>query len=152
MMNAKYKPRIESFLQSKSIAVLGYSSQGSQPANAIYEKLKKNGYRVFAVNPKADQIREVPCYPDVKSIPEAVEGAVVCTPAHASEQAIKECAEKGIAQVWMHTGFGPGSYSPEAFKTAKELGLAVIPGGCPMMYVKPDIFHRCMGWLKKLPE
>lgn len=151
-MNAVYKPKIEAFLQLKSIAVLGYSSQGNQPANAIYQKFRDNGYQVFAVNPKADQVKDVPCFPDVKAIPEAVQGAVLCTPASATEQAVRDCAERGITQVWMHIGMGPGSYDPEAFETAKKLGVEVIPGGCPMMYVKPDIFHRCMGWLKRLPE
>lgn len=151
-MNAVYKPKIETFLQLKSIAVLGYSSQGNQPANAVYRKLKDNGYQVYAVNPKADQIKDVPCYPDVKSIPEPVQGAVLCTPVSVSEQAVKDCAENNITQVWMHTGMGPGSYDHQAFETAKKLGLEVIPGGCPLMYVKPDIFHKCMAWFKKLPE
>jgi predicted CoA-binding protein len=151
-MNALYKPKIEAFLQQKSIAVLGYSSQGNQPANLIYKKLKDNGYQVFAVNPKADQVEDVPCYPDVQSIPEPVEGAVLCTPAKAAEQAVQECAAKNIQQVWMHTGMGPGSFDQQAFAKAKALGMEVIPGGCPLMFLKPDIFHRCMGWFKKLPE
>jgi predicted CoA-binding protein len=134
------------------MAILGYSSQGNQPANAIYKKLKDQGYAVFAVNPKADQIKDVPCYPDVKSIPEPVKGVILCTPAGAAEQAVKDCANQGITHIWMHTGMGPGSYDPKAFEMAKKSGMEIIPGGCPMMYVKPDIFHRCMGWLKKLPE
>ena len=151
-MNAVYKPKIKAFLQLKKIAVLGYSSQSNQPANAIYKKLIDNGYEAFAVNPKADQIHDAPCFPDVKSILESVQGAVLCTPAGATEQAVKDCAERGITHVWMHTGMGPGSYHHNAFETAKKLGLEVIPGGCPMMYIKPDIFHKCMGWLKRLPE
>ncbi len=151
-MNAKYKPMINAFLQLKSIAVLGYSTDRNQPANFIYKKLIKNGYKVFAVNPKADQINDVDCYPDVKSIPEQVQGAVLCTPANATNQAVKDCAESNINHIWIHKGIGPGSLDAQAFETAKELGLEVIPGGCPMMYVKPDIFHRCMGWLQKLPE
>lgn len=151
-MNALYKQKIEAFLQLKSIAVLGYSSKGNQPANAIYHKLRDNGYKVFAVNPKADQIKDVPCFKDIQSIPEPVQGVVLCTPVTATADAVKDCAENNINQVWMHTGFGPGSYDPNAFEAAKQLGMEVIPGGCPMMYVKPDIFHKCMGWLKKLPE
>ena len=151
-MNAVYKPMIEDFLQLKSIAVLGYSRQDNQPANAIYKKLKGNHYKVFAVNPKADQISDISCYPDVKSITEPVQGAVLCTPVSATEQAVEDCAGHGITLIWMHTGMGPGSYHPKAFETAKKLGIEVIPGGCPLMYIKPDIFHKCMGWLKKLPE
>ncbi len=151
-MNAVYKPNIDAFLKLRSIAILGYSSHGDQPANSIYKKLKDNDYQVFAVNPKADHINDVPCFPDVKSIPEPVQGAVICTPSSTTEQAIRDCAEQGITQIWIHTGIGPGSYHPKAIETAKELGLDVIPGGCPMMFVKPDLFHKCMGWLKKLPE
>jgi predicted CoA-binding protein len=151
-MNPLYKEKINAFLQLENIAVLGYSTDKNQPANSIYKKLTKNGYKVFAVNPKADQIKDVECYPNIKSIPEQVQGAVLCTPTHATEGAVKECAENGINHVWMHKGLAAGSYEPQAFETAKELGLEVIPGGCPMMFVKPDIFHKCFGWLQKLPE
>lgn len=152
-MNRIYKEKIREFLQQRSIAVLGYSTDGDQPANAIYKKLEKNGYRVFAVNPKADQITDVPCYVDIQSIPELVEGAVLCTPANETESAVKECAENGIEYVWFHKGPAPnGSYHKDAFERAKELGLEVIPGGCPLMFVKPDLFHLCFGWFQKLPE
>ena len=151
-MNAIYKKKIDAFLQLKSIAILGYSTDKNQPANAIYKKLENNGYRVFAVNPKAEQITDVICYPDLDSVPEPIQGAVLCTPAAATQQAVRECAENKITQVWMHQGIGPGSYEPEAFETAKKLGMEVIPGGCPMMFVRPDLFHRCLGWFKNLPE
>ena len=151
-MNEVYQKKIENFLELEAIAVLGYSTNPSLPANSIYKKLERNGYTVFAVNPKADQIKDVECFPDLKSIPAHVQGAVLCTPTHATEGAVKECAENGIHHVWMHKGLAAGSYEPQAFETAKELVLEVIPGGCPMMFVKPDIFHKCFGWLQKLPE
>ena len=151
-MNAIYKKKIDAFLQLESIAILGYSTDKNQPANAIYKKLENNGYRVFAVNPKAEQITDVVCHPDLDSIQEPIQGAVLCTPAAATQQAVRECAENKITHVWMHQGIGPGSYDPEAFETAKNLGMEVIPGGCPMMFVRPDLFHRCLGWFKNLPE
>jgi predicted CoA-binding protein len=150
-MTAAYKSTIEAFLRLKNIAVLGYSSHDDQPANAIYKKLKDNGYQVFAVNPKADLVKEVPCYPDLKSIAQPIEGVVLCTPAHATEQAVRNCAELGIAYVWIHRGMGEGSYDEKAFQTARKLGLHVIPGGCPMMYVKPDPIHWCARYFMSLP-
>ena len=151
-MNTLYKEKIKDFLQLKSIAVLGYSRDGNQPANMIYKKLVKNGYKVFAVNPNADKITDVECYPDVRSLPEQAHGAVLCTPSNATDQAVRDCAENNISHVWIHKGIGPGSFDAQAFKTAKESGLEVIPGGCPLMFVKPDIFHLCFRWLKRLPE
>ncbi len=151
-MNAVYKPRIDAFLRLKKIAVLGYSSMKGQPANMIYRKLQDNGYEVFAVNPKVDQIKDVTCYQDIKSLPKQVQGAVLCTPASATRDAVEDCAEHHINHIWMHQGIGPGSYDAEAFAAARKLGMEVIPGGCPMMFVRPDFVHKCLGWLKKLPE
>ena len=151
-MNAIYKKKIEAFLQLQSIAVLGYSTDQNQPANAIYKKLQKQGHKVFAVNPKAEQINDVDCYPNLGSVPAQIQGAVLCTPARATQQAVKECAENNVTHVWIHQGIGPGSYDSQAFEEAKKLGMEVIPGGCPMMFVQPDLIHRCMGWFKKLPE
>ena len=151
-MNAIYKKKIDAFLQLERIAVLGYSTDKNQPANAIYKKMEKNGYKVFAVNPKADQIKDVVCYPNLGSIPEKIQGAVLCTPAHATLQAVDECAQNNIIHIWMHQGIGPGSYDSEAFQASKKKGMEVIPGGCPMMFIQPDLIHRCMGWFKKLPE
>lgn len=151
-MNEIYKIKIKQFLGLESIAVLGYSTDSNQPANAIYKKLKDNGYKVFAVNPKSDKITDVECFPDLKSINDKVQGAVICTPASATESAVKECAENGINNIWIHKGFGEGSFSETAFETAKNLKMEVIPGACPMMFLKPDLFHRCFGWFQRLPE
>lgn len=151
-MNSFYKTKIENFLENKNIAILGYSKDKDQPANLIYKKLKDHGYKVFAVNPKSNQIKDVECFQDVKSIPDTIDGAVLCTPSVATESAVKDCAEQNIKHIWMHQGIGPGSFEQKAFELAKEKGMNVIPGGCPMMFIKPDIFHKCLGWLKKLPE
>lgn len=147
-----YKEKIRKFLELNSIAVLGYSRDTNQPANMIYRKLNENGYRVVAVNPRANQIKDIRCYPDIKSLPIKVQGAIICTPSRITKDAVRQCAEHGINHIWIHKGLGAGSYDPEAHQTGKELGLEVIPGCCPMMFVEPDIVHRCLGWLQKLPE
>ena len=41
---------IKSFLESKTIAVLGVSSKGKGFGVAVYNHLKDNGYTVFGVN------------------------------------------------------------------------------------------------------
>jgi predicted CoA-binding protein len=63
------KESAEQFLQLKSIAVAGVSSTKKDAANYIYEKLKKTGYQVYAINPNATEIDGDPCYPDLTSVP-----------------------------------------------------------------------------------
>ena len=47
---------------------------------------------------------------------------------------MRECAELGIRQVWMHRGPGPGSVSEMAAAYGRDRGITVIAGGCPCMF------------------
>lgn len=151
-MKTAYKNQIREFLEQKTFVVFGYSSKANQPANAIYKRLKNEGYKVFAVNPKAHLIQDLQCYPSLKEINENVDVAVLCTPKQATESAIVECSENGVRRVWIHEGIIPGSYDLKAHRKARELGIDIIPGGCPIMYLKPDILHKCFRWFTNMPR
>lgn len=146
-MNANYKTNVQKFLDEKIIAVAGYSSKGDTPGNAIYQKLKKAGYQVYALNPRPDQVKEVACYPNLASLPEKPGAVMICTPPKAAEQLVEECHEHGVDKVWMHRSMGNGSYSATAEKKAREYGMLTLGVGCPMMFLKPDLFHRCFRWI-----
>ncbi len=135
------------FLQSRRLAVAGVSRDAQQPANAIYRKLRDGSYEVFPVNPKASEVEGSRCYPDLASIPGALDGVVVATPPEASVEVVRECAARGVPRVWLHRSFGTGSVSEAALREAEERGIECIEGGCPLMYCEPvDIGHRCMRW------
>ena len=90
-------------------------------------------------------------------MPEKVEGVVIGTKPDITEQLVEDCATLGIKNVWIHSTFGDGSYSEEAITKGKELGLNIIPRGCPMMFCEPvDIAHKCFRWFfgvtGKLPK
>jgi len=138
------------FLAHKRIAVAGVSRGGGQPANAIAQRLREAGYQVFAVNPNAGEIDGQPCYPDLRSIPGGVEAVVAATHPKATDRIVDECAALGIKYVWMHRSFGQGSVSKDAVRSGRERGLTVIDGACPMMFVKPDVAHRCIRWILRV--
>ena len=139
------------FLTLKRLAVAGVSRKGDVAANAVYKKLRKTGYEVFAMNPNADEVEGDPCYHSLSSIPGGVDGVVIATHPSVTLQLVKECGELGIKHIWMHRSFGQGSVDDEAVKLGKELGLTVIPGSCPMMFCEPvDIAHKCMRWFLRV--
>ena len=78
--------------------------------------------------------------------------AVLCTPKQKTENAIVECSENGIRRIWIHEGIVPGSYTSQAHRMAKRLGMDILPGGCPIMFLKPDILHKCFRWFLSMPE
>lgn len=142
---------VDDFLAQRRIAVAGVSRSGSEAANLIYRKLRDAGYEVFAVNPKATTVEGDPCYPDLAALPERPDGVVIVTPPDAAEGLVQTCADLGIPRVWMHRSFGTGSVSDEAVSLGQKLGLTVIPGACPMMYVDPvDGGHTYIRWILKL--
>lgn len=135
------------FLAHKRIAVAGVSRRGDIPANVIYKKLRATGHEVYAVNPNAERVEGDVCYADLSAIPEKVDGVVIATKPKDACAIIKSCSDLGIKRVWFHRAFGQGSTDRTALDLARTLGLAVIPGSCPMMFCEPvDLAHKCMRW------
>jgi predicted CoA-binding protein len=134
------------FLESKRIAVTGVSRKpADHGANVVFNRLRDRGYEVFAVNPNTDEVEGARSYPDLKSIPGGVDGVVIGTRPETADVTMRECAELGIKQVWMHRGPGGGSVSKTATDYGREQGITVIDGGCPLMFgPTSDFGHKIM--------
>jgi len=134
------------FLTNRRIAVTGVSrTPASHGSNVVYRWLRDRGYQVFAVNPNAATVEGDAAYPTLAAIPGGVEAVVIGTRPERADGTMRECAELGIRQVWMHRGPGAGSVSPSATKFGRENGITVIDGGCPLMFgTSPDFGHRAI--------
>ena len=134
------------FLAHKRVAVTGVSrTPKTHGSNNVYRRLRERGYEVFAVNPNTSQIEGHRCYPDLASIPGGVDAVVIGTRPEIAGDTMRECAELGIKQVWMHRGPGAGSVSAAAAGYGRQHGITVIDGGCPCMFQPTDDFgHRLM--------
>ena len=143
------KEAASEFLAHKRIAVTGVSrTPKSHGGNIVYARLRDRGYEVFAVNPNAVHVEGDVCYPDLRSIPGGVEAVVIGTRPEAAEDAMHECVDLGIKHVWMHRAFGPGSVSAAASDYGREHGIAVIDGGCPLMFEPTaDTGHKVMRFI-----
>jgi hypothetical protein len=140
------KEAATAFLATKRVAVTGVSrTPKTHGSNNVYRRLKDRGYEVFAVNPNADTVEGDPSYQDLKSIPGGVEAVVIGTRPQIAEKTMRECAELGIKQVWMHRGPGAGSVSNAATDYGRQQGITVIDGGCPLMFdPTADFGHKIM--------
>lgn len=154
----KIEDLVQDFLAQKIIAVAGVSDKRDTGCNLIYKKFRKNGYRVYAVNPRITTFDGAPCYPDLISIPEKPDALFMLTSPRVTEQLVQQCVDLGIKHVWMHCLLGtkPGlavgstSVSQTAVEMCHANGIAVIPGTCPAQFLKPDIGHAIMRRLWKL--
>ena len=140
------KEAAEDFLAHKRIAVTGVSRHPeNHGANFVYRRLRDRGYEVFAVNPNAAEVEGDKAYGNLTSIPGGVEAVVIGTSPEHADETMRECADLGIKQVWMHRSFGGGSVSDTATLYGREHGITVIDGGCPCMFgLTADNGHKVM--------
>ena len=140
------KEAANQFLACDRIAVTGVSAnpQG-HGSNAVFNRLRENGYTVFAVNPNSPTAEGASTYPDLHSIPGGVQAVVIGTRPEHAEDTMREAIALGITKVWMHRAFGAGSVSDAATAFGRANGVTVIDGGCPLMFGKTsDGGHRFM--------
>lgn len=142
----KIKEAASEFLTNRRVAVTGVSRHPkNHGSNVVYQRLRARGYEVFAVNPNAAEVEGDACYRDLRSIPGGVDAVVIATRPETAEETMRECAELGIRQVWMHRGPGPGSVSETAAAYGRDRGITVIAGGCPCMFdPAADFGHKAM--------
>jgi predicted CoA-binding protein len=149
---------VQDFLAQKKIAIVGVSDKRDTGCNISYKNFKKNGYQVYAVNPRISTYEGQPCYPDLKSIPEKVDAVFILASPKVTEQIVQQCVDLGVKHVWMHCMMGtkPGlaaamtSVSPSAVEMCKANGIAVIPGSCPNQFLTPDFGHAMMRGMWRL--
>lgn len=128
------------FFSPNGVAVIGASRDPSKLSYGVIRNLAdpERGYPgpVYPVNPKADEILGLRCYPDIASVPDPVELAVLIIPAAAVLDAVEACGRRGIkAAVVISGGFrevGPEGAVREAemVAIARRYGMRIMgPNG-----------------------
>ncbi len=129
---------IQALLHPQSIAVIGASSDFNKINGRTLKALvdKKYAGRILPVNPKYQTLLDLPCYPDVASIPGTVDLAVVAVPAKHVPDTLRELGKKSVkAAVVFSSGFsevgGDGiRLEAELKKAIKESGVRILGPNC----------------------
>jgi predicted CoA-binding protein len=121
---------IRELLRSRPrIAVVGASPDPSRPSHRVFNDLRRLGYDCVPVNPAADEIAGVTCYPTVRAAVDAT-GPVgivdVFRLAEACPPHAREAVEVGAECLWLQLGIA----SREAGRIAHEGGLSVVMNRC----------------------
>lgn len=89
------------FFAPKSIAVIGASRDKTKLGHAILANILKDGFKgkVYPVNPDANNILNLKCYPTVSEIKGEVDLAIIITPAVTVPTILIDCGKKGILNV-----------------------------------------------------
>lgn len=116
---------IKEFLAGKSFAVVGASRERFKYGNKVLRCYIQHERKVFPVNPHAEEVEGLKVYPDLKSLPEKVDGISVITPPEVSQEILRQAAALGIKNAWLQ----PGAESETAMQIAEKAGMNLIAGG-----------------------
>jgi acetyl coenzyme A synthetase (ADP forming)-like protein len=100
---------MQAVFEPRSIAVVGASRRKGQLGTEVLRNLRDTGFTgaLFAVNPSADEIEGVRCFPTLAAIPQPVELAVIAVPADRVEAVVDDCVDKNVRAIVVITaGFG----------------------------------------------
>jgi len=135
----------------RSIAIIGASNKlwkvgHAVIANVLYgDCLRRDrtlGYKgkIYPVNPNEDNVFNLKCYPDVLSIPNEVDLAVVAVPAKFVPGVIEQCGQKGVkTTIIISAGFGETGdegkrVEAEMVATARKYGMRILGPNCLGIY------------------
>jgi acetyl coenzyme A synthetase (ADP forming)-like protein len=93
--------KLKSIFYPKSIAIIGASRHPGSVGHSLLANIIDSRFQgvVYPVNPHAEAILGIKCYPRVLDIPDEVDLAVVIVPAPLVLQVLEECGVKGISGV-----------------------------------------------------
>jgi acetyltransferase len=129
---------VKRLISPRSIAVIGASADFGKINGRPLKHLLDKGYagRILPVNPKYRQIGGLPCHPDIESLPEAADLAIVAVPAADVLAAVEALGRRGIrAAVIFSSGFGEMGDAGRAMEAtlaqrARECGVVLCGPNC----------------------
>ena len=119
-------PIAEILNKSKTIAVVGLSSNPMRPSHGVSEYLQGAGYRIIPVNPNETEVLGEKSYARLEDVPEKIEIVDIFRRAEEVAAVVESAIRVGAKAVWMQLGVE----NDAAAERARAAGLAVVEDSC----------------------
>jgi predicted CoA-binding protein len=117
---------IEEMLGVKRLAIVGLSDSEDRPSYGVAQYLQAHGKTIVPVNPTVESVLGEAAYPDLGSIPDPPEVAIVFRRAPACPDIVRQAIEAGIPGIWLQQGIR----SDQARELAEANGLRYVEDRC----------------------
>lgn len=122
-----FEQAVREMLEStNTIASVGVSSNPVKESYGVVSYLKGQGYKIYPVNPTADEIMGLKAYPSLSDIPEQVDVVQIFRKPEDVPPVVDEALKIGAKVVWMQEGI----VNEEAGQKAQDAGLFVVMDTC----------------------
>lgn len=123
-----------SFLNPNSVAIIGASKDPTKRGFRAIQTLLQEKFAgaIFPINPKETDILGLPCHPDLDSVPQQIDLALICTPARTLPSMVRACGEKGVrGAVVLAGGFSEAGeegarLEQEMITAARQFGVRLV--------------------------
>lgn len=158
--NLEVHVSLDKLMKPESVAIVGVSEiPGKFGYSARLNMMNSTIKNVYYVHPSREELDGKKCYKKLSDLPEMVDCAILCTPAHTIIPLLNEVGELGIpAAVVFASGFSEEN-SLKAKKLEKELvavaeqyGTKVLGPNCLGLYNAVDNIHIWGMGQGKLPK
>ena len=133
---------LDPFFRPRHIAIVGVTrAEFSFGGMSFMMKLIESGFpgKLYPINPKAVEIRGIKAYPDLSSLPEAPDLALVCVPAARVPAVLEECGRIGLRYIHILTSGFKEIGTEEGRQLEDE--IALIANEKDLLIIGPN----CMG-------
>ncbi len=144
---------LRKFFNPKSVAIIGASRQKGKVGYEILKSMLDAGFtgKIFPVNPKAESIENLTCFPDLKSIGQTPDLVVIVVPAKAVPSVMQQCASIGnkaviiITAGFKEVGEDGKRLEQQVIQIAKQSGIRVIGPNCLGLIVPANKLNASFG-------
>lgn len=112
--------------ESRTIAVVGLSSDPSRPSYGVSRYMQSKGYRVIPVNPNESEVLGEKAYTTLSDVPEKIDLVDIFRRSEEAGRHVDEAIRVGARAVWLQEGV----IDYDAARRASEAGLEVVMDLC----------------------
>jgi predicted CoA-binding protein len=117
---------LELLKKSRTIAVVGISSNALRPSNGVSAYMKRAGYHIVPVNPNETEVLGEKAYARLEEVPEKIDIVNIFRRSEYVPEIVESAIRIGAKSVWMQEGV----IDPEAADRARAAGLEVVMDRC----------------------
>ncbi|MEI6797318.1 MAG: CoA-binding protein, partial [Methanomassiliicoccales archaeon] len=129
---------MQQLFEPRSVAVVGAAREPTKVGHVILRNMLNAGYqgKLYPVNPKAEEILGLKCYPTLLQIPDPVDLVVVAVPPQFVFQVMGQAAQKGIQAAiiitagYKETGREGAEAEAKLALLCREKGIRVLGPNC----------------------